>query len=129
MTIKSIWLRRIHKWVGLIIGVQFLLWAISGTAMALLNMEEVAGGEVKVTRPDESRLAKGLHGLTRTMARDLGQDKIRVNTVVPGWVMPCSGPTMCTTPCLPLARSNSQIAARPSSTVMPSAWSRRSPFL
>ena len=45
MTIKSIWLRRIHKWVGLIIGVQFLLWAISGTAMALLNMEEVAGGE------------------------------------------------------------------------------------
>ena len=45
MTIKSIWLRRIHKWVGLIIGLQFLLWAISGTAMALLNMEEVAGGE------------------------------------------------------------------------------------
>lgn len=45
MIIKSIWLRRIHKWVGLIIGIQFLLWAISGTAMALLNMEEVAGGE------------------------------------------------------------------------------------
>ena len=45
MTIKSIWLRRIHRWVGLIIGVQFLLWAISGTAMALLNMEEVAGGK------------------------------------------------------------------------------------
>ena len=45
MIIKSIWLRRIHKWIGLIIGVQFLLWAISGTAMALLNMEEVAGGE------------------------------------------------------------------------------------
>ena len=45
MIIKSLWLRRIHKWVGLLIGVQFLLWAISGTAMALLNMEEVAGGE------------------------------------------------------------------------------------
>jgi uncharacterized iron-regulated membrane protein len=42
--IKSIWLRRIHKWVGLIIGLQFLLWAISGTAMALLDMEEVEGG-------------------------------------------------------------------------------------
>ena len=28
-----------------------------------------------------------VHGLTRGMARDLGQDKIRVNTVVPGWVM------------------------------------------
>lgn len=44
MTIKSIWLRRIHKWVGLVIGVQFLLFAISGTAMALLDMKEVAGG-------------------------------------------------------------------------------------
>ena len=44
MTIKSIWLRRIHKWVGLVIGLQFLLFAISGTAMALLPMDEVAGG-------------------------------------------------------------------------------------
>ena len=44
MTIKSIWLRKIHKWVGLVIGMQFLLWAISGTAMALLDMGEVAGG-------------------------------------------------------------------------------------
>ena len=25
--------------------------------------------------------------------------------VVPGWVMPCSGPTMCTMPCFPVARS------------------------
>jgi len=46
MTIKSIWLRRIHKWVGLVIGLQFLVWAISGTAMALLDMDEVAGGEM-----------------------------------------------------------------------------------
>jgi uncharacterized iron-regulated membrane protein len=46
MIIKSIWLRTIHKWVGLVIGLQFLIWAISGTAMALLPMGEVAGGEV-----------------------------------------------------------------------------------
>jgi uncharacterized iron-regulated membrane protein len=46
MTVKSIWLRKIHKWVGLVIGLQFLIWAISGTAMALLPMEEVAGGEM-----------------------------------------------------------------------------------
>ena len=44
MTIKSIWLRRIHKWVGLVIGLQFLVWAISGAVMALLPMDEVAGG-------------------------------------------------------------------------------------
>lgn len=28
-----------------------------------------------------------VHGLTRGLARDLGPDRIRVNTVVPGWVM------------------------------------------
>ncbi|MGB0664650.1 MAG: SDR family NAD(P)-dependent oxidoreductase [Pontibacterium sp.] len=27
------------------------------------------------------------HGLTRGMARELGQDNIRINTLVPGWVM------------------------------------------
>jgi large subunit ribosomal protein L6 len=31
---------------------------------------EVAAGEVKVTRPDDSRLAKGLHGLTRTLVKN-----------------------------------------------------------
>jgi len=31
---------------------------------------EVVGSEVRVTRPDESRLAKGLHGLTRTLVRN-----------------------------------------------------------
>ena len=46
MTIKSIWLRKIHKWVGLVIGLQFVIWAISGAAMALLPMDEVAGGEM-----------------------------------------------------------------------------------
>lgn len=44
MIVKSIWLRRIHKWIGLVIGLQFLLWAISGTAMALLPMDDVSGG-------------------------------------------------------------------------------------
>ena len=51
MTIKSIWLRRIHKWVGLVIGLQFLVWAISGTAMALLDMDEVAGGAMAEMAP------------------------------------------------------------------------------
>jgi large subunit ribosomal protein L6 len=30
----------------------------------------VEKGEVKVTRPDESRLSKGLHGLTRTLVKN-----------------------------------------------------------
>ena len=63
MTIKSIWLRKIHKWVGLVIGLQFLIWAISGTAMALLPMDEVAGGET--ARPDGSSDADGREGVAK----------------------------------------------------------------
>jgi len=35
--------RRIHKWVGLILGLQFILWALSGSVMALLDMDAVGG--------------------------------------------------------------------------------------
>lgn len=47
MTVHTIWLRRIHKWVGLVIGVQMLLWAVSGAMMAVLDMDEVAGGQTR----------------------------------------------------------------------------------
>lgn len=45
MKIHTHALRVLHKWIGLIIGLQFLLWTLSGTVMALLPMDEVAGGE------------------------------------------------------------------------------------
>lgn len=35
--------RKIHKWVGLILGIQFVLWALSGAVMALLDSEKVGG--------------------------------------------------------------------------------------
>lgn len=45
MTIRTGWLRRLHRWIGLVIGIQVLLWAVSGAMMAVLDMEAVAGGE------------------------------------------------------------------------------------
>lgn len=35
--------RQIHKWVGLILGLQFVLWTVSGAVMALLDMDKVGG--------------------------------------------------------------------------------------
>ena len=35
--------RKIHKWVGLVIGLQFVLWTVSGAIMALLDMDKVGG--------------------------------------------------------------------------------------
>lgn len=45
MKVHTHWLRVLHKWIGLIIGLQLILWTLSGTMMAILSMEEVAGGE------------------------------------------------------------------------------------
>lgn len=44
MKLHTFWLRQIHKWIGLLIGLQFVLWTVSGAMMALLDMDEVAGG-------------------------------------------------------------------------------------
>ena len=57
MKIHSHTLRVLHKWIGLVIGLQFLLWTISGAGMALLDMEDVAGGarqEAAAVRPPET---------------------------------------------------------------------------
>ncbi|HVZ00537.1 MAG TPA: SDR family oxidoreductase [Dongiaceae bacterium] len=40
----------------------------------------------------------GIHALTRSMARDLGPKKIRVNTVLPGWIMTERQKTLWLTP-------------------------------
>lgn len=37
------WMRRIHKWIGLVVGVQLLLWMSSGLMMGLLEHDEVQG--------------------------------------------------------------------------------------
>jgi len=41
---SALLLRRIHKWIGLILGLQLIIWTVSGAMMALIDMEEVAGG-------------------------------------------------------------------------------------
>ncbi len=73
MRIKSLWLRRIHKWVGLAIGLQFVLWAVSGAAMALLDMETVAGGPRRDAA--EATLPIGTTGWPR-IAAQIGTHRI-----------------------------------------------------
>ncbi|HWH17343.1 MAG TPA: PepSY domain-containing protein [Allosphingosinicella sp.] len=66
---KPLFFRRIHKWVGLILGIQFLIWTISGTAMALIDHEQVSGGhaapapEVQPLPNSGSGWAKALHSI------------------------------------------------------------------
>ncbi len=37
------WMRTLHKWVGLVLAAQFVLWMASGLAISLLDHEEVQG--------------------------------------------------------------------------------------
>lgn len=72
--------RRIHKWVGLILGLQFVLWTISGAAMALLDKNAVAahghgGGEHGAPIPADVPLVapESLPGIARADAVELRQ--------------------------------------------------------
>ena len=47
MRLNTHWLRVLHRWIGLLIGLQLLLWTASGAVMAFLPMEQVEGGEMR----------------------------------------------------------------------------------
>lgn len=54
---------------------------------AIVNMGSNSWWEAGGGFPAYTTAKAAVHGLTRTMARDLGKHRIRVNTVVPGWIM------------------------------------------
>ncbi|WP_223428049.1 SDR family NAD(P)-dependent oxidoreductase [Tateyamaria pelophila] len=54
---------------------------------SIINMGSNSWWEAGGGFPSYATAKAAVHGLTRTMARDLGEHRIRVNTVVPGWVM------------------------------------------
>ncbi|GAB4391194.1 MAG: SDR family oxidoreductase [Kiloniellaceae bacterium] len=54
---------------------------------SIINMGSNSWWEAGGGFPVYATAKSAVHGLTRTMARDLGGHRIRVNTVVPGWIM------------------------------------------
>lgn len=48
MSLSAPLLRRIHKWIGLVLGLQFVIWTVTGATMALLDMDTVVGGKARV---------------------------------------------------------------------------------
>lgn len=54
---------------------------------AIVNIGSNSWWEAGGGFPAYATAKSATHGLTRTMARDLGKHRIRVNTVVPGWIM------------------------------------------
>ncbi|SMO56511.1 SDR family NAD(P)-dependent oxidoreductase [Ruegeria faecimaris] len=54
---------------------------------AIVNLGSNSWWECGAGFPAYATAKSAVHGLTRTMARELGDHRIRVNTVVPGWIM------------------------------------------
>lgn len=54
---------------------------------AIINIGSNSWWEAGAGFPAYATAKSAVHGLTRTMARELGDHRIRVNAVVPGWIM------------------------------------------
>jgi Na+-transporting NADH:ubiquinone oxidoreductase subunit F len=81
MKIHAHSLRFLHKWIGLIIGLQFLLWTLSGTIMALLPMDQVAGGELR--QPADVQVREAGSEQWARVQRQLGSSPVTGLTLRP----------------------------------------------
>jgi D-xylose 1-dehydrogenase len=65
---------------------------------SIINFGSVSWHNMQGGMPAYTTAKAGVEGLTRGMARDLGGDRIRVNTVIPGWIMTERQVTLWLTP-------------------------------
>lgn len=65
---------------------------------SIINFGSNSWWEASGGMPVYTTAKAGVHGMTRAFARDLGPHRIRVNTVVPGWVMTERQKTLWATP-------------------------------
>ncbi|MEM8591984.1 MAG: SDR family oxidoreductase [Pseudomonadota bacterium] len=59
----------------------------AGRGGSIVNMGSNSWWESSGGMPVYTTAKAAVHGMTRSFARDLGPHRIRVNTVVPGWIM------------------------------------------
>lgn len=65
---------------------------------SIINMGSNSWWEAGGGFPVYATAKAAVHGMTRTLARDFGSHMIRVNTVVPGWIMTERQKTLWATP-------------------------------
>ncbi|MDY8134719.1 PepSY domain-containing protein [Aquimarina sp. 2201CG5-10] len=63
----ALWIRRTHRYLGIFLGLQFLMWTISGLYFSWTNIDEIHGDQFK---KDEKEVAyDSLPGLGKVSAR------------------------------------------------------------
>ncbi len=76
-------LRKLHKWIGLIVALQFLLWMASGVVMSLLDADKVQGRAFRVKPPAPQAWPRDVLDPSSLLAAS----KEAVSSIGSGWVL------------------------------------------
>lgn len=77
------WMRKMHKWVGLLVGLQFVLWLVSGLTMGLLDADEIEGSK---HRAHENSGRSWPHGALEH-EKIIGNSEKSVISLSAGWLL------------------------------------------
>lgn len=76
------WMRRLHVWIGLVAGLQFLLWMGSGLVMSVLDAEQVHSSATRAAAAP----ARPWTGDTLAPRQVLASQRGPVDTLATGWL-------------------------------------------
>lgn len=77
------WMRTLHKWFGLVLALQFVLWMASGLMMSLLDPAQVEGSCHQAPAPDARPWPTAL----RSPAQIVAAAATPVQTLGTGWLL------------------------------------------
>lgn len=79
---SAFWARRLHKWIGLVIGVQALLWTVSGVYMAVVSLDLVRGNHLVKVQPQPLGPAAPRLSQADLLARYPGITSLRIKRLL-----------------------------------------------
>ncbi|MDP3672634.1 MAG: 2Fe-2S iron-sulfur cluster-binding protein [Telluria sp.] len=77
------WMRTIHKWIGLVIGIQFVLWLCGGIAMSFLDTDKVHGKQFRIKPAAAPQWPAAALPVDTVLANSAGA----VQTIETGWLL------------------------------------------
>lgn len=77
------WMRKIHKWIGLLIGLQLVLWMCSGLVMSLLDAEKVRGREFRAPAAAKKAWPQDVQPVSSLLT----QERTLTQVASTGWLM------------------------------------------
>lgn len=76
-------MRKIHRWIGLLIGLQLVLWMCSGLVMSLLDADKVRGREFRAPAAAKKPWPEDVQPVSRLLAAE----RSLTQTVSTGWLI------------------------------------------